>query len=70
LKRKLEAEGFEPLKWFGSYYFPYRILADRLKMCINSKVFYFVELIGLYDKFPFRIIGWNIGVVARKIKSI
>jgi len=67
LKRKLKNTGFKPIKWFGSYYFPYRIMADRLS--INEailKPFCFAELFGLFDKIPFSIIGWGIGVVAKK----
>ena len=69
LKRKLESTGFEPIKWFGSYYFPYRILADRLGISWDLKFFNLIELFNLYDKFPFSIIGWNIGVIARKVSG-
>jgi 2-polyprenyl-6-hydroxyphenyl methylase/3-demethylubiquinone-9 3-methyltransferase len=67
LKRKLKSTGFKPVKWFGSYYFPYRILADRFGIRRDFRFFNFIELLNLYDKFPFSIIGWNIGVVARKL---
>jgi 2-polyprenyl-3-methyl-5-hydroxy-6-metoxy-1,4-benzoquinol methylase len=70
LKKKLSASGFKPIKWFGSYYFPYRILSDRLGKWADSKIFCFIELWGFCFKFPFNILGWNIGVLARKIKSI
>lgn len=69
LKRKLEAVGFKPIKWFGSYYFPYRIIADRLG--INEKFlipFCFLEVFGLCSKFPINIIGWNVGVIAKRSK--
>jgi 2-polyprenyl-6-hydroxyphenyl methylase/3-demethylubiquinone-9 3-methyltransferase len=67
LKRKLKNAGFKPIKWFGSYYFPYRIISGRLG--INEAIlrpFCFPELLGLYDKILFSIIGWGIGVCAGK----
>jgi 2-polyprenyl-3-methyl-5-hydroxy-6-metoxy-1,4-benzoquinol methylase len=70
LKKKLQNAGFTPIIWFGSYYFPYRMIADHFGKLAESKIFCFIEYIGLYDKFPFNVIGWNIGVVARKTKSI
>lgn len=69
LKKKLAASGFKPIKWFGSYYFPYRILDDRCGKWSNLKIFHIVELLGLYDMFPFNLIGWNIGVIAKKVQS-
>jgi len=67
LKKKLKKAGFKPLKWFGSYYFPYRIIKDRFG--VNEtflKPFCLAELIGLYDKTPFNAIGWGLGVIAKK----
>ena len=69
LKKKLEAAGFKGIKWFGNYYFPYRIIAERIGVESLSKVFCLPELIGLYDKFPFNITGWSIGVIAKKISN-
>ena len=66
LKRKLNLAGLKPLKWFSSYYFPYRILAERLKMDKIQKIFCLIELINLYNKFPFSLIGWSLGVIAKK----
>lgn len=71
LERKLEVAGFKPIKWFGSYYFPYRIIVDRLKIRESFfKPLCLVELLGLYDNFPFNFLGWNIGVIAKKIKNV
>ena len=70
LKKKLLSADFKPVKWFGSYYFPYRVLADRLKIKRSCKPFCFTELLGLYDKFPFNMTGWNIGVICRKTNTI
>lgn len=67
LKRKLKNAGFKSIKWFGSYYFPYRIITERLG--INKTIlrpFCLAELVGLYDKILFSIIGWGIGVCAGK----
>ena len=66
LRRKLKAAGFQPGRWFGNYYFPYRILQDRLGINAGLKFFNGIELLHLYDKPPFSVTGWSIGVVARK----
>ena len=67
LKTKLAASGFRCMKWFGNYYFPYRILAHHLKIPDSIAVFRAIETTGLCYRFPFNKLGWNIGVVARKI---
>jgi len=66
LKDKLAKAGFDPQKWFGSYYFPYRLLADHCGKLWESKIFCGVELSNLFDKPLFNISGWNIGVIAKK----
>lgn len=66
LRRKIKAAGFKPIRWVGSYYFPYRILKDRLGINTGLKFFNCVELLHLYDKPLFSVTGWNIGVVAQK----
>lgn len=69
LKKKLKKARFHPLKWFGSYYFPYRIIADKFRVSENFlKIFCLPEIFGLSDKFLINILGWTIGVVAKKIK--
>jgi len=71
LKRKLEKTGFRPIKWFGSYYFPYKIITGRLKIReMLLKPFCLLEFLGLYDNVPFNFLGWNIGVVAKKVKNL
>ena len=67
LRKKLKTAGFQPGCWFGSYYFPYRILQGRLGINVGLKLFNGIELLHLYDKPPFSVTGWGIGVVARKI---
>lgn len=69
LKNKLVKAGFAPEKWFGSYYFPYRLLADHCGKLWESKIFCGIEILNLFDKWPFNVLGWNIGVVAKKIKK-
>jgi len=67
LKRILIQSEFIPIKWFGHYFFPYRLLNE--KMCRNklgTAGFHLVESLKLYDKFPFRILGWGIGVIGVK----
>jgi len=66
LRQALTIAGFEPISTFGSYYFPYRLLADKLGDFFESKVFCLLELLGIYKVFPLSITGWNIGVVAKK----
>ena len=66
LKKLLVKNGFIPIKWFGSYYFPYRALEIWFKKKGKWPTCRLIEKYGLWDKFPFNIIGWNIGVLARK----
>jgi len=67
LRKKITAAGFKPIRWFGSYYFPYRILEDRLCVRSDFKAFNIVELLKLFSIFPFSVTGWNIGVLAVKV---
>lgn len=68
LKEKLEMTGFETTKWFGSYYFPYRFLSlFILNKLVEHKSFHFIEMLRLYDRFPFNVMGWNIGAVGVKV---
>ena len=69
LKNKLAKTGFKPEKWFGSYYFPYRLLTDHFGRCWESKLFCGVEILNLFNKIPFNVTGWNIGVIASKINN-
>jgi len=68
LARKLREAGFAPFAWFGSYYVPYRPLAERLGGWAESKIFCLPELTGLSRRYPVSILGWNIGAAARKIR--
>lgn len=66
LEKRLRSSGFEIDSWFGSYYLPYRMLSDHFGKKWESEIFCFFEILGFFDKWPFCILGWNIGVVARK----
>lgn len=66
LRRKLQKSFFTPKAWFGSYYFPFRLLAEYLHPALESKIFCFIEFFRLSDRLPCGIFGWNIGVVAQK----
>lgn len=66
LNARLKAAGFRPIKWFSSYFFPYRPLKERFGLDL-TKMLTFIERLGWYDKFPFKYLGWNIGVLAEKI---
>lgn len=68
LKNKLAKTGFKPEKWFGSYYFPYRLLADHFGKRWESKIFCLIEFWGLFSRPFFNVAGWNIGVIAKKQK--
>lgn len=70
-KRKLQVAGFEAIKWFGCYHFPYRFISRKLtgKMWEN-KTFHLVEILELYDKLPFNITGWGLGLLARKMGGV
>lgn len=67
LERKLVKTSFKPIKWFSSYYFPYRKLYGRIIFDERFlKPFCLIETLGFYDKFPFNFLGWSIGVIAKK----
>jgi len=70
LRKKLLQTGFIPIRWFGSYYFPYRALAYFFGKRFEFKIFRAIELLNLWKFFPFNITGWNIGVLAKKIYDI
>lgn len=72
LRKKLKSAGLKPLKFFSSYYFPYRMIDGRFGIKIKDrflKLFCLFELFGFYDKFPFSYIGWSIGVIAKKFRK-
>jgi 2-polyprenyl-6-hydroxyphenyl methylase/3-demethylubiquinone-9 3-methyltransferase len=67
LKRKLNKAGFIPLKYWGTYHFPYRFLTTLLfRRLIEWKGFHLVDLLNLNALFPFNLTGYNIGVMAKK----
>ncbi|MBA7486413.1 Ubiquinone biosynthesis O-methyltransferase, mitochondrial [subsurface metagenome] len=71
LKRKLHIAGFKVIKQFGCYHFPYRFISRKLIGKVReNKVFHLVEILGLYDKFPFSLTGWGLGLVAKKVKEV
>lgn len=67
LRRKLNNTLFEAEAWFGSYYFPFRLLAERVHPGFESKSFLLFEFLRLSDYLPCGIFGWNIGTIAKKI---
>lgn len=70
LNEKLKTTGFKATKYFGVYHFPYRFVSQTIfKRILECRSFHFIETLKLYDKFPFSIIGWNIGIVAKKINE-
>jgi len=70
LARKLSAAGFDPVDWYGSYYLPYRLLSSRLGRWAECRAFCAVESLRLAHRWPFNSTGWNIGVSARKARSV
>lgn len=67
LQSKLEKAGFSDCHWFESYYFPYRILRDKLgSWGGEGKIFSFPELLGINRKWPINRLGWSIGCYAVK----
>jgi len=71
LKQKLNSAGFKIIKQFGCYYFPYRFISSKLFGEVKeNKIFHLVEISGLYDKFPFSFTGWNIGLLAIKVREV
>lgn len=70
LKDKLKKAELTPIKWWGTYHFPYRYLTRKiLRRLIEWKGFHLVELLNLNDKFPFSLTGWGIGVLVKKTGS-
>ena len=72
LKNKLLKNNFVPVRWFGSYYFPYRGFAHFLGRTgehLEWRIFRIVEMLNLWGVWPFNILGWNIGVLARRQKQ-
>ncbi len=72
LKKRLLKNNLIPIRWFGSYYFPYRGFAHFLGKpweCLEWRVFRIIEILNLWGIWPFDISGWNIGVLARKIEK-
>lgn len=65
LREKLRQAGFRPVKWFSSYFLPYRPIKERFGLDL-SKLFTFIEWLGWYDKFPLKYLGWSLGVLAEK----
>ena len=77
LKKKLEIAGFVAERWFGCYYFPYKLITGlfwrvlgREYKELRLRVWHLIEILNLYDKWPFNIMGWSIGVVARKARNL
>ena len=71
LKDKLLRNNLVPLRWFGSYYFPYRGFAHFLGKPgehLEWRIFRAIEILNLWGIWPFNISGWNIGVLAKKTK--
>lgn len=66
LQSKLVASGFEARGWFGSYYFPYRLLRDHFGSWVESRLFCLPEILHINRKWPFSKLGWSIGVYAIK----
>lgn len=71
LKKKLQMTGFEIDKWFGSYHFPYKFITGMVfGKVLECNLFHPIESTSLYDKLPFSITGWGIGVVAKKTREV
>lgn len=67
LRRKLRGAGFVTKKWFGSYYVPYKLFYDHSGLNIfKTRLMTLVEKFRLSDYWPFSVMAWNIGVIARK----
>ena len=67
LYTKLSEADYEVIKTFGTYHIPYKFLSRKLTGELHEKeMFHFIEKSFLFDKFPFSISGWGIGVIAKK----
>lgn len=67
LQSGLEKSGFTVQRWFGSYYFPYRLLIDRLGSWVDGRLFCLPEILGINKRWPLSKLGWSIGVLAIKV---
>lgn len=77
LNKKLREAGFSVEQYFGCYHFPYKFIYGlgcamlrREYRESNSKFWHLIETLNLYNKFPFNMTGWSIGVVAVKVKNL
>jgi len=67
LRQKLHKAGFDIINTFGFYHVPYRYMSLKfLRRIHEHRIFHLVETTNLYNKMPFNIIGWNIGMLAVK----
>lgn len=66
LGKRLKKAGFRPRRWFGSYFFPYRLFGDHFGKIWESRIFCFIENTPLCLHLPLGVLGWNIGVIAQK----
>ncbi|MCP6720036.1 MAG: methyltransferase domain-containing protein [Patescibacteria group bacterium] len=67
LSKKLKKAQFRPMRWFGSYFFPYRLFSDHFGKIWESRIFCLIESSPLCLRLPLGIWGWNIGVIAQKM---
>jgi len=71
LKEKLGRTGFKINKWFGNYHLPYLPYLTRIfEKSWAGKIWHVIEIANLYDKLPFSITGWGIGVTATKVRDV
>jgi len=77
LRENLEKAGFIIERLFGCYYFPYKFIIGLVYKIARKKykesrckILHLIELLNLYNKWPFNIMGWNIGVVAKKMRRL
>jgi len=71
LKEKLHIAGCKIIKRFGCYHFFFCFISRRLIGKVwENKIFHLLEILGLYDKLPFKVTGWGLGVLAKKVRGI
>ena len=74
LKKLLQAQELEPVRWIGTYHLPYRMckmFGQGVLSTVEATIgrwFHAGELIA-GDRFPVNVLGWNIGVLAKRARA-
>ena len=74
LKKLLQTQGLEPLKWIGTYHLPYRMckmFGQKALSTVETTIGRWLHTPELMagNRFPLSVLGWNIGVLAKRART-